>query len=328
MFWLPHNIDFRGRVYAVPPHLQQFGGDICRGLMLFADGKPIGPNGLKWLKLHLVNLTGLNKRFSAEEKLKFVDEMMPQIFDSADNPLEGDKWWMDADDPWQTLACCKEIVAAIRSGNPEHFVSHFPVHQDGSCNGLQHYAALGRDQAGAESVNLEAADRPQDVYAVVAALVEKNRINDAEGDAVPVAKHLEGFVSRKVVKQTVMTYVYGVTRFGAKLQILRRLQDMEDFPTEYENLAASYLTNKVFEAISQMFTATRDIQKWLTDCAIIASRGLGQPVKWITPLGLPVTQPYFIKTGQRVTSVSITHHVFTAYLTFEFNSHQNHSHPP
>ena len=47
-----------------------------------------------------------------------------------------------------------EINDAIKSGNPENFISYYPIHQDGSCNGLQHYAALGRDQDGAESVNL------------------------------------------------------------------------------------------------------------------------------------------------------------------------------
>ena len=43
--------------------------------------------------------------------------------------------------------------------------------QDGSCNGLQHYAALGRDKAGAQSVNLWPYDRPQDVYSDVCELV-------------------------------------------------------------------------------------------------------------------------------------------------------------
>jgi DNA-directed RNA polymerase len=33
-------------------------------------------------------------------------------------------------------------------------VSHLHIHQDGSCNGLQHYAALGRDIEGAYQVNL------------------------------------------------------------------------------------------------------------------------------------------------------------------------------
>ena len=75
---------------------------------------------------------------------------------------------MDADKPWGALAACIEIRDAIRSGDPSTFVSHLPVHQDGSCNGLQHYAALGRDLIGATQVNLTPADRPQDLYASVA----------------------------------------------------------------------------------------------------------------------------------------------------------------
>ena len=71
----------------------------------------------------------------------------------------------------QTLACCKELANAVRHPNPSEYVSHFPVHQDGSCNGLQHYAALGRDELGAIEVNLHPSSSPQDVYSGVAALV-------------------------------------------------------------------------------------------------------------------------------------------------------------
>lgn len=46
--------------------------------------------------------------------------------------------------------------------------SCFLLPQDGSCNGLQHYAALGRDVIGATSVNLVPCDVPQDVYSGVA----------------------------------------------------------------------------------------------------------------------------------------------------------------
>lgn len=45
-----------------------------------------------------------------------------------------------------------------------------------------------------------------------------------------MAQALEGFVSRKVVKQTVMTVVYGVTRYGGRLQIEKRLRELSDFP--------------------------------------------------------------------------------------------------
>ena len=43
--------------------------------------------------------------------------------------------------------------------------------QDGLCNGLQHYAALGRDWLGAKQVNLVPVDRPQDPYAGVAGMI-------------------------------------------------------------------------------------------------------------------------------------------------------------
>lgn len=80
-------------------------------------------------------------------------------------------WWAKSDEPWQTLATCMEIAAALKSKKPEEFLSGFPIHQDGSCNGLQHYAALGRDQIGAMSVNLYPSDYPQDVYSNVASMV-------------------------------------------------------------------------------------------------------------------------------------------------------------
>lgn len=81
-------------------------------------------------------------------------------------------WWSESEEPWQTLACCKEILAAMQHPEgPDKFVCYYPVHQDGSCNGLQHYAALGRDEAGAFSVNVMPAEKPQDVYSCVSAIV-------------------------------------------------------------------------------------------------------------------------------------------------------------
>lgn len=43
--------------------------------------------------------------------------------------IQGKNWWMSADEPWQALACCMEIANAVRSPDPEKFISHFPVHQ-------------------------------------------------------------------------------------------------------------------------------------------------------------------------------------------------------
>lgn len=290
IFWLPHNMDFRGRTYPFPPHFNHLGSDLARALLEFAQGRPLGPQGLNWLKIHLVNLTGLKKHESLQARRDLADELMEDILDSADRPMTGRKWWMEADEPWQTLACCMEIARAVRAPDPTAYVSHFPVHQDGSCNGLQHYAALGRDSAGAASVNLMPSDLPQDVYSGVAAQVEVFRRQDAE-QGMRVAQVLEGFISRKVVKQTVMTVVYGVTRYGGRLQIERRLRELQDFPQEFVWEASHYLVRQVFNSLQEMFSGTRSIQRWLTDSARLIAH-MGSAVEWVTPLGIPIIQPY------------------------------------
>uniref|UniRef100_A0A8C9AJ18 DNA-directed RNA polymerase n=1 Tax=Prolemur simus TaxID=1328070 RepID=A0A8C9AJ18_PROSS len=290
IFWLPHNMDFRGRTYPCPPHFNHLGSDLARALLEFAEGRPLGPHGLDWLKIHLVNLTGLKKRESLRARLAFANEVMEDILDSADQPLVGRKWWMEADEPWQALACCMEIARAVRTPDPATYVSHLPVHQDGSCNGLQHYAALGRDSVGAASVNLMPLDLPQDVYSGVAAQVEVFRRQDAD-QGLQVAQVLEGFISRKVVKQTVMTVVYGVTRYGGRLQIEKRLRELSDFPQDLLWEASNYLVRQVFNSLQEMFSSTRAIQHWLTESARLISQA-GSAVEWVTPLGIPVIQPY------------------------------------
>ncbi|KAK7494172.1 hypothetical protein BaRGS_00014645 [Batillaria attramentaria] len=291
VLWFPHNMDFRGRTYPTPPHFNHLGSDVTRSILKFAKGKPLGPKGLDWMKIHLVNLTGFKKRCSNAERLAYANKMMPKILDSADNPLTGSKWWQKSDEPWQTLACCMEIAKATRSADPEQYVCSLPIHQDGSCNGLQHYAALGRDKAGAQSVNLWPYDEPQDVYSDVCELVEKERQKDAAA-GVEIAKVLEGYVRRKVIKQTVMTTVYGVTRYGAKAQILRQLKDIPEFPQAQAWAGSRYLTEKTFHCLNEMFSATKDIQDWLTLSAQLISHVCQRPVGWVTPLGLPVLQPY------------------------------------
>jgi DNA-directed RNA polymerase len=57
--------------------------------------------------------------------------------------------WLQSDNPWQTLGVMIELSNAMKHPNPEEYISHVPVHVDGSCNGMQHYAALGRDDRGA-----------------------------------------------------------------------------------------------------------------------------------------------------------------------------------
>lgn len=62
----------------------------------------------------------------------------------------------------------------------------------------------------------------QDVYGEIAASVQELMAEEAAA-GLPEAKALVGHINRKLVKQTVMTSVYGVTFVGARQQIRNRL---------------------------------------------------------------------------------------------------------
>jgi len=308
ILWFPHNIDFRGRCYPLPAQLNHMGADMARSLLVFAKGKKLGKDGFTWLKLHCINLTGTMKRESVAARLEYADSIMPKIIQSATSPLDGDRWWLESDDPWQTFSACVEIKRALEHpGGPEDYTCHLPIHQDGSCNGLQHYAAMGRDLLGARAVNLVPADKPQDVYSEIAIIVDRKREEDSQ-TGLEIATALEGFITRKVVKQTVMTTVYGVTKFGATQQIAKQLKNTDDFPVGLVPQASKYLSHKTFESLNEMFTASQGIQSWFTECAKIISKDCKSNVTWVTPLGFPVVQPYsyLIETRDQAITLDMT----------------------
>lgn len=314
--FFPFNIDFRGRAYPVPPHLSTVGSDLCRGLLTFAEPKALGENGLYWLKVHLANLAGADK-MSFDGRAGFADDNMDSIRAAVNDPFGDDDWWKKFDDPFQGLATCHEIVQAIDSGAPENYMCSLPVHMDGSCNGLQHYAALGRDRSGGKAVNLCIADEPQDVYIGVMHEVIRRVAADADemigfdensGDLTPTqkaslkrvksARLVNGLIDRGVVKRTVMTSVYGVTFIGAKTQISEKIkekleekgEDIDELEQEIHT-SCGYLASMTMEVMGQQFKGARQTMNWLTECArLIAAQG--QPVSFISPIGVPVVQPY------------------------------------
>ncbi|KAI8466914.1 MAG: hypothetical protein J3K34DRAFT_460646 [Monoraphidium minutum] len=330
-FYYPHNLDFRGRAYPIHPSLQHLGDDLCRGLLTFAHPRPLGPHGLDWLFVHFANLWGQGEdKRSFDARRRFTRSHLPQILACAQDPLSA-VWWQGAEKPWQALAACFEIAGALASLDPEKYESRLPTHMDGSCNGLQHYAALGRDEAGGRAVNLLPAEVPQDVYSGVAAIVAARVEADARAGS-PEGLRLVGLVDRKLVKQTVMTSVYGVTPVGARAQIEARLRERGALDGDKEALfkASRYLAEHTMGAIGEMFSGAKGIMAWLADCArevasyrpgaaqedggggaparrSVAARDgeeAGRPVQWVTPMGLPVTQPYFRTPTHMVSTVT------------------------
>ncbi len=335
--YFPHNMDFRGRAYPISPHFNHLGNDLTRSLLKFWKGRALGEHGLDWLYIHLANLFGLDKT-SFDNRKAFGRDHIEDIFDSADHPLDGKKWWMTGDKPWQALATCIEIASALRSPDPSKFISHQPVHQDGTCNGLQHYAALGGDVIGATQVNLVPSETPNDVYSHVAQyvreLVEEDFKNGDE-NTKRIAGLMRNNITRKLVKQTVMTNVYGVTYIGAKQQIFKQMKDNSALPKDDMPELVRYITGHVFKSIKASFEAAHLIQDWIGDCAKLITKSIrldmnfddqGTKTKapkydsmnsviWTTPLGLPIVQPYREDSRRQVNT-----NLQTVYILDPFKS--------
>ena len=305
--YFPHKLDFRGRMYPLVGRLNHTGSDPFRAMVEFADPVPLGKDGFYWLKVHLANVMGQTK-LTFEERVQYVDDHLDDLVQSAESPLGGDRWWQEGDEPLQALQACREIYNAMSySQNIEDFPSHIPVHIDGSCNGLQHYSAIGRDYEGGVHVNLVPSKRPQDVYmGVLKELISMVEEDAANENAVALrclgsGVNLDtGHLKRKTIKRAVMTQVYGVTFFGMHDMILKELEMQNNnhhlWTTVVMKEMATYLRDKLVRSLGKTFGKAQACRQWLDKVAariwMCQPPSMQQCFQWTTPLGLIVRQPY------------------------------------
>jgi len=323
--YFPHSIDFRGRAYPIPAPFNHQGDDICRSLLRFGDKKPLGERGWFWLRVHAANMFGVDK-VSFGDRIDWVEANMLRLISFANNPFSEES--IDfvksyTDDFWQAFSVSREVRDAIQSGDPWIFSSNLPIHQDGSCNGLQHYAALGRDTFGAKAVNIVPSDRVEDVYSVVLELVKDRIRKDAEqigsgnhecpssftelksGAGIPrLAKAAleHDVLHRKTVKQTVMTICYGVTQIGASDQVNKQLKDLpiaKKLSTAQLAVLSSYIARTILKSIDTVFTQAMEIKRWFDTVAAEMNKH-EVPIAWISPAGVVCRQPY---RKQQVTEI-------------------------
>ena len=304
--FFPHELDFRGRVYPIPisgPSPQ--GCDWQKALLQFAYGKPLGLQGFRWLCVHIANLFGVDK-VSLKDREAWVLENFDALMDSGQDPLDGNRFWAAADDPYCALAACMEFAEAALMDDPSKFVSRIPVALDGSCSGLQHFSAMLRDEDGGRAVNLLPADTPQDIYAQVAKYAQDQAETSTDESALPWRG---GKVVRKIAKRPTMTFCYSATRFGMQAMILQTLREI-DKDNEVRGLpphldgadnypASVWLSHVLFEAIEETVTAAARAMDWLRAAAKVASEE-GLPLWWDTPLGLPILQEYNKPVSKRL----------------------------
>lgn len=294
--YFPHQLDFRGRLYAMPSYLTPQGDDVSKALLQFSEGKPIGEDGIRWLMIHAANSYGVDK-CSLEARVQWVEENKCGIAGVVADPL-GDTWWKTADKPWQFLAACFELSAAY--GHPE-YVSHLAVSVDGTCNGLQNFSAMLRDEVGGAATNLTPSATPNDIYQQVADVARVKVQADADDPWHDKSLVARGWLAygfdRTATKRPVMVLPYGGTLYSSREYlydyIVERRATGKNTPwgDDEDFTYAAYLAGHVWNSIGEVVIAARSAMVWLQSVAALAAKD-GLPINWTTPVGFPVLQAY------------------------------------
>ena len=334
--WFPYNMDWRGRVYAVPMFNPQ-GNDMQKGLLTLAVGKPIGVDGFKWLKVHGANCAGVDK-VTFEERIKWVEDNHDNIMAAAKAPMDSIEWWGKLDSPFCFLAFCFEYAGVMHHGLS--YNCSLPIAFDGSCSGIQHFSAMLRDHIGGHAVNLTPSGKVQDIYRIVSDRIEEELkvllVNGTDNEMVTHEDKKTGEIterlklgtrelarqwltygmSRKVTKRSVMTLAYGSKEYGFADQVyedivMPAIDSGAGAMFTEPNQASRFMAKMIWEAVSVTVVAAVDAMKWLQGAAKLLAaevkdKKTGEilkpclPVHWVTPDGFPVWQEYRKKDTTRL----------------------------
>lgn len=319
-FYYPHQIDYRGRCYPVGTPLSYQGPDWQRGLLEFAEGKPIG-EGFPWFLVHGANCFGVDK-VSFNERINWVNENRQNILQVSEDPI-GFRWWTEADKPFQFLAWCLEFGEAAQMEDLGAFVSHLPISMDGSNNGLQIYSLMMRDPVGCAATNCVPTDSPADAYQQVADKVTaKLREISSDPTSDPTfarrARRVLDFLNqqglstlpRAAVKRPVMTQPYGATIYSCQSYMVEWYHDyvrgknltgdLAPFPEGDAYKIFQWVGMLVWDILGEVNPKAREAMTWLRDIAdIVASHGA--QIEWRTPLGMQCAQRYIKGQIKKIT---------------------------
>lgn len=293
--YFPHTLDFRGRTYPAVTGMHPQADDLGKALLLFAKGKPLGESGAYWLHVHLANLFGVDD-CSFDDRVAWVQEHSELLLDSAFDPLDGQRFWDTAEEPWQALAACFEYAGWSIEGTD--YVSHLPVPMDGKCSGVQHYTGMLLDEEAAKYVCLVPMDKPADLYMAVVHRTEQLLLEETDQLAIS----WRGNVKRKVAKRPCMTFAYSVTSRGMRDQIADEIHKQakggQYLPgwTNFES--ATFLAPRVEAAIRSTVRRAAEAMDWLQE-AIKPVVQRNEPVIWFTADGLPIQHRYVRTNGKR-----------------------------
>lgn len=303
--WFAHRVDSRGRMYPAGTALNPQGSDLARSLLIFHRGKPIGDGrGAYWLAAQVAKAFSRDK-LCWDERVQWTHDNEDMIRRIARAPLGNrQEWKHESDKLWSALAAAREWTAYLDSGCRSSFITTLPIFIDGTCNGLQHYAALSGDSDLAKMVNLKPGDIPQDIYRDVASEAYRDiKVRAEEGRAIDREmarlwlRLIGDEVPRSMAKTIVMTKPYGGT-FNVILEAVRDFLDENDrkrqskwgrsVPDDELPKLRGWLANRLRDALKGKTGRADAIMEWLQGAMkLMCDSGVADKLQWATPSGFP-----------------------------------------
>lgn len=312
VMYFPHQVDKRGRIYAVPKFLNPQSNDYSKGMLLLANKEKITADGVESLKFHIANVFAFDNidKQSFEDKVKWTEENEEMILNIANNPYDYTEWH-NADKCWQALAACFEYKGWKEQGFD--FETSLIVDVDGANNALQHYGALLLDRKTAEMCNIADNFKPKDSYLAVAdatreMMLENFALKYNDEEKALVEKILAFGFGRKECKHPVMTLGYGSTPNGWRSQIMKVYNKKIAAGTEnvfndiYErHNAVSLIINLLKIIMPEKIAAAFVAMETMKDYMRIALDDGKEEFIWVNPIGFPLYQKYKKTDSKTVT---------------------------
>lgn len=310
--FIPLQADWRGRIYTKSFFSNYQGGDLAISLLEFNEGKPLTEEGLSYLKIYGANLFNDNNtaRATYEDREKWVDNNMENILNMhKDFILKA-----------ENIFCFTAFCLAMRDykNNPQCEIK-LPVFLDATCSGIQHLAALIKDENLAREVNLidrSDSDKPADIYRALLKPINEEIRSIGETD-FNYSKLALVNLDRKDVKHPILTRTYNVSQFGVSNQLIKgfksnsnenpivNIDNEKDAKRAFINVPSivkgktvplnmvelNKISKIIFDSIFKEYPGLNLVYKYFIGMTKMLS-SLNIPVSWLTPTGLELVQFY------------------------------------
>lgn len=317
-FYIPVNLDFRGRLYCIPEFLNYQSTELAKALLLFSKAEKIDKNdtmSINYLKLFGATSFGLDKK-SAKDRLDWVDSNIKNIIDFRNGELI-----KKAENKFLFLAFCFEYnrwLICLENNDISEFETSLPIQLDATCNGFQHLSLLSLDSNLALELNLNESswnDKPKDFYSfLVSSLMDHFKTELDNNKDLSVEKQ-EGYqrlidfnLKRFIIKKSIMTIPYNVTSFQLINYIKENFERIDksewfsiigDKKLKLKNSDFSLLGNGLREVLDYKFPKLNLLLTYLEGLVKVCTL-LQIPVLWTLPSGLEVKQSYVMEDEIRI----------------------------